>query len=101
MLAKIYRPSKTAMQSGWGKTDEWVLEYEPAERRRIEPLMGYTSSRDMKSQVRITFQTRQDAERYAKRHDIAYMVVKPKERKRKVIAYSDNFKSNRSMPWTH
>ena len=53
MTARIYRPAKSAMSSGQAKTKEWVLEYAPSEARSIDPLMGWTSSSDMDSQVRL------------------------------------------------
>ncbi|PWL18125.1 ETC complex I subunit [Falsochrobactrum shanghaiense] len=101
MVARIYRPAKTAMQSGKAKTDRWVLEYEPEKPREVEPLMGYTSSRDMRSQIRLFFDTREDAVEYATRNGIAYRVFEPHETERRKISYSDNFRFDRSQPWTH
>lgn len=101
MVAKIYRPARTAMQSGRGKTKRWLLEYEPSEPRSIEPLMGWTSSADMKSQIRLQFDTREEAVAYAERYGIAYEVFEPHERERKRISYSDNFRADRLQPWTH
>src|SRR5262249_57756727 len=57
MTARIYKPAKTAMQSGTAKTKEWVLDYEPEQPREIEPLMGWTSSGDMRQQVQLRFDT--------------------------------------------
>ena len=54
MTARIYKPARTAMQSGTAKTKEWVLDYEPEQPRMVEPLMGWTSSGDMKQQVRLS-----------------------------------------------
>jgi hypothetical protein len=101
MTAKIYRPAKTAMQSGKANTREWLLEYEPEIPRSIDPMMGYTSSRDMKQQIRLAFDTREEAVAYAERNGIAYRVSEPKEGKRARVAYSDNFKYDRKIPWTH
>jgi hypothetical protein len=101
MSARIYSPAKTAMQSGKAKTGYWVLEFEPAKPRKIEPLMGYTSSSDMKSQVRLTFETRAEAEAYAKANGITFRVEEPKEARRRQISYSDNFRYDRKTPWTH
>jgi hypothetical protein len=101
MLAKIYQPSKSAMQSGRGKTKGWVLEYEPAEKRRIEPLMGWTTSGDMTSQIHLAFGTKEEAIAYAEKHGIPYRIEEPKPEKRPVMSYSDNFKYNRTVPWTH
>ena len=101
MVARIYRPAKTAMQSGQAKTDQWLLEFEPESPRKVEPLMGYTSSGDMKSQVRLFFETQEEAVAYAMRNGIAYRVAEPQEAKRRKISYSDNFRFDRTQPWTH
>ncbi|WP_439528602.1 ETC complex I subunit [Pannonibacter sp.] len=101
MVARIYRPAKTAMQSGKGKTQRWVLEYEPEVARTVEPLMGYTSSSDMKQQVRLYFETVEEAEACASRLGVAYRVEKPKDRIVRGASYSDNFRFDRSAPWTH
>ncbi|MEL6504406.1 MAG: ETC complex I subunit [Pseudomonadota bacterium] len=101
MVARIYRPAKTAMQSGKAKTQDWLLEFEPASRRSVEPLMGYTSSSDMLSQVKMRFPTKEDAIAYAERNSIAFRVTEPKEPKRRPMSYSDNFAHDRKIPWTH
>jgi ETC complex I subunit conserved region len=100
MTAKIYRPARTAMQSGEGK-DKWLLEYELESPRQIEPLMGWTSSSDMRSQIKLYFDSKDEAIAYARREGIAYRVEEPKPETRKTISYSDNFKWNRATPWTH
>jgi len=101
MLARIYRPAKSAMQSGQANAREWLLEFEPEEARKIEPLMGWTSSGDMNAQVRLTFETQEEAVAYAERHSIPYQVFEPKQAARSVRAYADNFKYNRKGLWTH
>ena len=101
MMARIYKPAKTSMQSGRAKTKDWVLEYDPEIAREVEPLMGWTSSSDMKSQIRLRFPTEEQAVAYAKRNGLAYRVEKPKKRKRQKKSYSDNFKYGRLNPWTH
>ena len=101
MTARIYKPAKTAMQSGQANTKDWVLEFEPEEPRNIEPLMGWTSSSDMKSQVRLDFASKEDAVAYAERNSIAYQLFEPKPVKRRIMSYSDNFAFNRRSPWTH
>jgi hypothetical protein len=100
MLARIYQPAKNAMQSGQAK-DAWVLEFEPETARTADPLMGWTSSSDMRGQIRLTFETREEAESYAARHGIAAQVFEPKPRKRIIKAYADNFKYTRKGLWTH
>ncbi len=101
MTARIYRPAKTAMQSGKAKTQRWVLDYEPESARTVEPLMGWTSSSDMNQQLRLYFTTKEGAIDYAERAGIAYRLVEPKARKPKRLSYSDNFRFDRISPWTH
>ncbi len=101
MLARIFRPSKPAMQSGKAKTHHWVLEFEPASARTPEPLMGWTASADMNGQVRLTFDAREQAVAYAQRHGIPFRVIEPVETKAIIKAYADNFAWNRKQPWTH
>ena len=101
MSARIYSPAKTAMQSGKGKTGYWVLDFDPEQPRKIDPLMGYTTSSDMRSQIRLTFDSKEEAIAYAEKHGIEFRVQEPKETKRRQISYSDNFRFDRKTPWTH
>ena len=101
MVARIYRPAKTAMQSGQAKAQRWTLEFEPDQAKASEPLMGWTSSSDMMQQVRLSFETQEAAEAYAKANGIPYMVIQPQEKTRKTVSYSDNFKFGRIGTWTH
>jgi hypothetical protein len=101
MSAKIYRPAKTAMQSGKAKTNLWVLEFDQEGPRKIDPIMGYTSSADTRQQLKLTFESQAQAEAYAKRNDIDYRVIPPKEATRQTLSYTDNFRYNRIQPWTH
>ena len=101
MLARIYKPARNAMQSGQANTTAWVLEFEPEEAQRVDPLMGWSGSGDMRAQVQLTFDTREEAVAYAERHRIAHQVFEPKEAKRSVSAYADNFKYTRKGQWTH
>ncbi|HVW58184.1 MAG TPA: ETC complex I subunit [Rhizobiaceae bacterium] len=101
MSARIFSPAKTAMQSGKAKTGYWVLEYEPEKPKKIDPLMGYTSSSDMKSQIRLMFDTREEAVAYAQKHGIPYRIELPKEAARRQISYAENFRYDRKIPWTH
>ena len=82
MLARIFKPAKNAMQSGKANTKEWVLEFEPASARKSDPLMGWTSSTDMNGQIRLMFETREEAVGYAQRHGIAFQLIEPRETKR-------------------
>jgi hypothetical protein len=102
MLARIFRPSKNAMQSGKGNTREWLLEFEAKDALRSDPLMGWTVTSDTESsQVRLAFDTKEDAVRYAVQNGIAFQLVDPKPAKRIIKAYADNFAFGRKVPWTH
>jgi NADH dehydrogenase len=103
MLAKIYKPARSAMQSGPAHSRQWVLEFVPAQARWIDPLMGWTGSADMNSQVQLRFPTREEAVAYAERHGIAYQAFEPKRRSHIVRphGYGDNFAADRRFAWTH
>jgi hypothetical protein len=101
MVARIYRPARNAMQSGKGKTKRWLLEFEPEQPREIEPLMGWTTSGDMLSQVKLWFESQEAAVAYATRKGIAYRIEESKESPTRPMSYSDNFKFNRVGLWTH
>ena len=90
-LARIYRPAKTAMQSGRANILSWILEFEPGAPKTIDPLMGWTGSADMDGQVRLRFASAKEAIAYAKRHGLAYQAIEPKERVVRPKSYSDNF----------
>jgi hypothetical protein len=102
MLARIYRPSRNAMQSGKARTKDWVLEFEPKDARKPDPLMGWTQTGDTESsQVVLAFETREEAVRYAEHHGIAFQLFDAKPAKRIIKAYADNFAIGRKFPWTH
>ena len=101
MTARIYRPSPNAMQSGRGNSNKWVLIFEQESAREIEPLMGYTSSADTRTQVRLSFDTLEEAQAYAQRNGIPYSVQPAHEAAPKRTVYSDNFRPDRKFPWTH
>jgi hypothetical protein len=101
MIARIHKPARTAMQSGQAKSKAWVLTYEPERARTVEPLMGYTSSADMRQQLVLTFDTVDEAMAYCQRNGIPYRVEHANERTPKRMSYSDNFKFNRAETWTH
>ncbi|KQT53204.1 ETC complex I subunit [Aureimonas sp. Leaf454] len=101
MVARIFRPARTAMQSGKAGTREWLLMYEPEEAKKVEPLMGYTSSGDMLAQIRLSFESREAAVEYAERNSIPYRVEEPKDPTRRKVSYTDNFRYDRRQPWTH
>ena len=101
MFAKIYRPAKTAMQSGRAGSQSWRLEFAPEMAKRPDPLMGWTSSSDMRSQIKLNFDSKEDAIAYAKRQGIPFQVVEPQKAKRYVKSYADNFSADRKQPWSH
>ncbi len=101
MTARIFKPAKNAMQSGTASTEEWCLEFEPEQPRVVEPLMGWTSSGDMKQQVTLHFGTREEAVAYCEHRGIPYQVIEPKVRAPRQVAYADNFVFKRLEPWTH
>jgi ETC complex I subunit conserved region len=100
--ARIYREFKNAMQSGRGRTKLWRLEFEQDKPPAIEPLMGWTSSGDTRQQVRLWFDSKEEAIAYATREGIPFRIEEPgEEKQRRAISYADNFKFNRVGPWTH
>jgi len=101
MQARIYRPAKSAMQSGRGKAKDWVLELAEDVKRSSDPLMGWTSVDDMSGQVKLRFETRAAAIAYAKREGLTFTVKDEVARKRLVKSYSENFSTDRKQPWTH
>jgi len=101
MVARIYKPSKGASQSGLAGTKQWLLVFEPDQPREIEALMGWTSSGDTRQQVRLKFATREEAVAYAEKQGIPYQLENTHEPTRRVVSYSDNFKFNRVGSWTH
>ena len=100
--ARIFQPAKNAMQSGLAKTHRWHLKFDAAAPRTVEPLMGYTSATDTRQQLNLTFETKDDAIAYARRHGLDFQVIEPKERKRVIKSYSANFATARvDGNWTH
>jgi hypothetical protein len=94
-VARIYRPAKTAMQSGRAKTQAWVLEYEPATPRLPDPLMGWSSARDTLNEVQLRFETLDEAIAFAVKRDLAYSVSEPQQRVVKPKSYADKFRYDR------
>lgn len=89
--ARIYQPTKTAMQSGRARTRQWVLEYDTADARFVEPLMGWTGTASTLGQLTLKFDTKEEAVAYAERKGIAYEIEEPHERRLNRRAYADNF----------
>lgn len=100
MKVRILKPAKTAMQSGQANTKEWVLESEPSP-KQIDPLMGWTGSRDTMQQVQIWFPTLEEARAHAERNGWQYTVETPQVRAIRPKAYADNFAYTRVGRWTH
>jgi hypothetical protein len=101
MLARIYQLAKSAMQSGKAKTTAWTLEFEPASVRAPDMLMGWQQTRDMDGQIRLRFDSRDEAVAYAQSHSIAFEVIEQAKPKKILKAYADNFAAGRRQPWTH
>src|SRR5688572_31468067 len=101
MLAKIYIPAKNAMQSGKAGAKRWVLEFEANSAPRSDALMGWTSSADPSGQVKLFFDTKEEAIAYARAHGIAHQVTERPESPRITKAYGDNFAFRRREPWSH
>ncbi len=95
MTVKIYQPAKTAMQSGRANMQSWVVEHEPHEAKRTDPLMGWIGSGDMRGQLRLKFPTKEEAIAYAQRKGLDYQVKEPKVRQVRPKNYADNFRFNR------
>jgi hypothetical protein len=100
MTARIYQPARTAMQQGMAARD-WVLEYESDQPLVIEPLMGWTSSTDTKTQLRLRFATKEEAVAFATRHGIAFRLEQPQNTAVRPKSYAENFKFGRPDRWTH
>ena len=92
MGARIFRPAKSAMTSGRRNTQQWVLEFDPNDRRGQDPVMGWTSSSDTRRQVRLKFDSEEDAKAYASRHGLSVRVERVRQRRLHLKAYADNFK---------
>lgn len=103
MTARIYQPAKTAMSSGMARTRNWILEFVPDAPRSVDPLMGWTSSDDTQAQVRLRFDTKEEALSYAEANGIDAVVTHPKSRRANVRpgGYGENFATRRRGSWTH
>ncbi len=103
MRARIYQPARNAMQSGTAKTKGWVLEFAPASAREVDPLMGWTSTTDTSTQVKLRFDSREEAQDYARANGIEVEVLEPQSRKPNIrpMGYGENFATNRRGAWTH
>jgi hypothetical protein len=98
---RIYQPTKTAMQSGRAKTKNWILEFDPDARNTPDALMGWAGSSDTEVQVKLAFESAEDAAAHAEKEDWTYTVQQPKQRRIRPKAYADNFAVSRVQSWTH
>jgi len=101
MTARIYKPAKTAMQSGQANTKAWALDFEMDVAKQVEPLMGWTSSFDTRQQLRLRFHTKEEAIAYCERHGFPYQVSEAKPAACRVMSYAVNFAFRRRDAWTH
>ena len=96
--ARIFRPAKTAMQSGHGGTRSWVIEYAPATPRRPDPLMGWASAQDTLNEVQLRFATAEEAVAFAEKNGLDFTVIEPHNSIEKPKSYADNFRWDRVRP---
>lgn len=103
MRARIYKPAKTATSSGMAKSKQWILEFAESSSKTIDPLMGWTSASDTQHQVKLKFDSKEKAMKYADEKGIEYIIVQPKDRKLNIRqnGYGENFSHDRKTPWTH
>ena len=101
MPARIFKPARSAMQSGKGKSKPWRLEHDAEAPRTADPMMGWTSFGDTRQQLKLCFDTKEDAVAYAERNGIAYVIAAEPPVRASKKSYSDNFKWGRSENWTH
>jgi hypothetical protein len=92
MSARIFQRPKNAMQSGRARTDEWVLEFVPAEPRRPDPLMGWAGSGDTQTQVQLSFPSLEAARAYAAKKGLDATFIPTPPKTLKLQAYADNFR---------
>ena len=101
MTIKIYKPSKSSMQSGKGNSKKWLAEYVSEIDTFRDHLMGWNSSIDTKSQIKIFFNTKEQAINWATKNKFQYFVIEPYTKNTKPKSYASNFDINRKVPWTH
>ena len=95
MDVRIYRPAKTAMQSGTANSKRWLMAFEPTAPKITDPLMGWTGSPDTKGQVMLRFDSSEEAVAFADRHGLVYVVTEPQSQTIRPKSYSDNFRYDR------
>ena len=98
---RVYQPRKNAMQSGRGRTRYWIVEFEPGAQLRNDSLMGWAGQGDTRNQLRMRFDSREEAVSYCEKEGLEYQLLEPKKRSVKRKSYSDNFRYGRDTNWTH
>lgn len=101
MTARLYQPAKSSMTSGQGNASEWLIELAADVAHPKDPLMGWTGSTDTRSQLKLSFSSREAAQDYARKHGIAVQVEEPTKRRHRPRGYGDNFAYSRRVPWSH
>ena len=101
MIVRIYQPTKSAMQSGRSKSEEWMLEFPRNSVALPDRLMGWQSSSDTTRTIHLKFPSKEDAIAYAEKMGMTYHVIKTGSRRTKIRGYADNFAANRRQAWTH
>ncbi len=98
---RIFQPARNAMQSGRAATRSWIVEFAPSAAVKANPLMGWPGSNDTSGQVRLVFDSQDEAIAYARKHGLDFEVQPPRDRAVRKQAYSDNFRAGRRGNWTH
>ncbi len=98
---RVYQPRKNAMQSGRAKTRYWLVEYEPTSPLRNDSLMGWVGQGDTRNQLRLKFDTRDEAVAFCEKEGLDFQVIEPKKRTPKHKSYAENFRHDRAKNWTH
>ena len=98
---RVYQPRKTAMQSGRASTRHWVVEFEPEAKQVGDSLMGWAGRGDTRNQLRMRFDTREEAVAFCERQGLDFQVIEPRQRKQQAKSYADNFRFGRKKNWTH
>ncbi len=103
MVARIFKTSKTAMQSGTGNANQWFLEFEKNDYKPIDQVMNWIGSSDTTSQIKLKFETKDEAIQYAKSNNLSYFIEEGSEKKMNIRknGYGENFDYSRRRPWTH
>ncbi len=98
---RIHVPPRNAMQSGRARSQGWVLEFAPGERQRLDPMTGWAGSGDTSAQVRLRFESKEEAIAYAEAQGLTWEVELPKPVRIRPKSYAENFRFGRAENWTH